>query len=176
MEMQFQLRLPGLVISSEKIQLKFPRWASSRPAPFLIISRCSGLAVDTARHTNAPSRPIGFRPHGQRHQLWWLLPSGDKGVVWIQSVDNGLFLDAEPVPGPNDDITMRRSSANVSQRWRIEPSPDQLGVLIRSESQSRFLANSAAARASEDWGIWLDNDSGSDYTEWLIVPPIKITV
>lgn len=169
MDIQFELHLPGLTISSSKVAIKLPRRSGNRSGPFLLISRCSGLALDTAYHKSSATRPIGYRPHGQHQQLWWIVPAGAPGQVRLRSVDNGLYLDSRPVPEKENEVTMRQESNDSAQAWMLSTTPDGIGMTVRSEKSGRYLAHSAEAQ--EYWGIWLDEDAGSSYTQWTFAQP-----
>src|SRR4051812_18623593 len=88
-----ELKLPLISIGVDDVGALFKR--DKDAGPFMIMSRACGMALDTAFQVSHGGAPIVFPGHGQRHQLWYLRPSGHPQEILIVSAESGLALDAQ---------------------------------------------------------------------------------
>jgi hypothetical protein len=173
---KLELHLPGLVIGADDIDMtgvgrKFGR---SKPAtgPYLIISRSSGLALDTGlQHVGA--RVATWPPHAQPQQLWYLRPSGVKEEAMIISAENGLAVDSTRETSGDIHPLMREPGTEPWQRWRLEPAADGIGFLIKSPHNGNFLTLSEEARKHLDkpWAPWFTPRKGNLNQQWILSLP-----
>jgi len=172
-DLRLELRLPLLTVSTDKLSVKFPRLGAGRIGPLMIVSRASGLALDTGLHADPETNVIGYRLHGKRQQLWYLRPGGTKGVVEIISADNGLTLDSTRATGDVHPLMRVAESASEPwQRWALARTPDGVGQFIRSVHSRRCLALS---ESSEDhWEPWFEPEKGQVNIQWLLVQPFGL--
>jgi Ricin-type beta-trefoil lectin domain len=173
---KIELHLPGLVIGADDIDMtgvgrKFGR---SKPAagPYLIISRASGLALDTGlQHVGA--RVATWPPHAESQQLWYLRPSGVKEEAVIISAANGLALDATRETSGDLHPLMREPNGEPWQRWQLKVAADGIGFLIKSPHNGNFVTLSEEARKHLDqpWAPWFSPREGNLNQQWIFSLP-----
>lgn len=175
-DLRVEFHLPGLTVTADKVELKVPRRRSKQSGPFLMVSRASGLAVDTARAREPGHLAVGWPVHGLRHQLWYLVPAGRRDEVVVKSADTGLVLEAQR--SPNDPhVAMEEASGEPWQRWLLRPTPDGIGYSIQSVHTRLYLAISmaateAAASGNAPWGVWFKPESRTEETQWAVLQAI----
>ncbi len=161
-----EIRLPGITIGAKDVGALFKQGHGA--GPFLLISRCCGLALDTAFATDNGALPILWPPHGRRQQLWYLRPSGYRGEVLVVSAESGLTLDSTPNPDGERPL-LWEGHGEVWQRWVLRQAPDGIGYLLTSVLSGRVLMTSEEAEPY--WHPWLaDRDAGWPQ-QWLLTMP-----
>jgi hypothetical protein len=163
-----ELHLPGFVIGTDDIRTVFRR-KSKASGPCLIINRACGLAIDTAFGVDLGVSAHMWPPHGLRHQLWELRPSGTAGEVVIVSVANGLALDATTPTTGDIKPVMWEVHREPWQRWRLEDSPDGIGYLIQSVHNRRYLTVNEDGQAG--WEPWFEERHARLPQQWLLALP-----
>jgi Ricin-type beta-trefoil lectin domain len=161
-----EIRLPGITVGTDDVGALFKQGRDA--GPFLVISRCCGLALDTAFAIDHGSVPILWPPHGRRQQIWNLRPSGCEGQVLLVSAENGLALDSTRDPNGGKPV-LWEEHGEVWQRWSLQQSSDGVGYLIESALSSRVLA--ASEDAQPRWQPWLADRDGGWSQQWLLSMP-----
>jgi hypothetical protein len=163
------LGFPGISVGVEDIVLPARRKKKRDPAgPFMIIARDCGLALDTARGNQSGNRPHLWPPHADRHQLWFLHPSGVAGEVLIVSAANGLALDST-TDSHKPELLMWESHAEPWQRWRLKKSPDGAAFEVQAVHSQWFLTASDAAE--REWRPWFEDRSYTWAQQWIFALP-----
>lgn len=164
-----ELRFPGITVGVEGISLPIGRKRKNTPAgPFVIIARDCGLALDTARSTRAGDKPHLWPPHADRHQLWYLHPSGVPGELLIVSVANGLALDST-TNSERPELVMWQTNAEPWQRWRLHQSPDGAAFSVEAVHNRRFLT--AGEEFERGWRPWFDDHHSTWAQQWIFALP-----
>jgi Ricin-type beta-trefoil lectin domain len=158
------VKLPVINIGVDDIGALFKRGAEA--GPFLIVSRASGLVLDTAFGTNNGDGVVLWPPHGRAHQLWYLRPTGQRGQTFAE---NGLALDATREPAAWAKPLMWEPNAEPWQRWRVDPSPDESGYMIECAEGGCLLECSEDAERL--WSPWLADRHGGFSQQWLLALP-----
>lgn len=161
------IKLPGVTIGTDDVQALFKR--GTEAGPFLITSRACGLSLDTGFANDNGAAAILWPPHGRRHQLWYLQPSGHKGQTMVISADTGLALDATREKASGRGVLLWESHGAEWQRWRLEPSADGCGYLLACVADGRILT--ASDDAQRGWVPWLLDRDGSWSQQWLLCLP-----
>lgn len=161
------LKLPGISIGTDDVGALFKRGPDA--GPFLIVSRCCGLALDTAFGTNNGSLPILWSPHGFRQQFWYLRPSGHKHQTLIVSQESGLALESTRDATDGASPLLWEPHGEAWQRWALRPSPDGVGYVIESVLNGRVLTASEDAQC--EWRPWFADRHGDWTQQWLFVMP-----
>jgi Ricin-type beta-trefoil lectin domain-like len=175
--LKLELHLPGLVIGVDDIKLtglsrKFGR---SKPVgPYLITGRASGLALDATQQYDQGPRVAACSPHALPHQLWYLRPGGVKDEVTIISATSRLALDSTRETSGDIHPVMWEPNGEPWQRWRLEPTPDGIGFLIKSPHNGNFLTLSEEARwhLDEPWAPWFTPREGNHNQQWIFSLPM----
>lgn len=173
--LKFEVHLPGLVVGVDDIKMTgLRRWFSrGKPAgPYLIISRASGMALDTGGQYDH-GHVLAGSPNSFPHQLWYLRPSGIQDEATIISAANGLALDAT-VPTTGDiHPLMWEPNEEPWQRWRLEPAPDGIGFLIKSPHNGNYLTLSQEAHWHTDdkWMPWFSPRQAEHSQQWIFSLP-----
>lgn len=168
-DLRVEFHLPGLTVAADKVEIKMPRRRGRRVGPLLIVSRASGLALDTALHRDPGTRVIGYRQHSARHQLWYLSASGRKGEVVIASAENGFVLDCDR-ESSDPHLLQREAEGEPWQSWTVEAAPDGIGHTIRSSHSRYYLA--LGDEAEERWSPWFAERKLGFTTQWVISQPL----
>ncbi|HET9383163.1 MAG TPA: RICIN domain-containing protein [Streptomyces sp.] len=134
----------------------------------MIIARDCGLALDTALGNQSGNRPHLWPPHADRHQLWFLHPSGVPGEVLIVSAANGLALDST-TDSHAPELLMWEPHAEPWQRWRLRKSPDGAAFEVQAVHSQRFLTASEAAERK--WRPWFKDRSCTWAQQWIFALP-----
>lgn len=171
-----ELHLPGLVIGVDDIKMTGLSDWFARPkhvGPYLITGRASGLALDTGLHNDPGHRVATWPPHALRHQLWYLRASGVKDEVRIISAANGLAIDARRETSDGSQPRMNELNAEPWQRWRLEPTADGIGFLIKSPHNGNYLTLWEKARDQLDkpWHPWCSAREGKQSQQWIFSLP-----
>lgn len=162
------IRLPLLTFGIDDIGTIFKR--SHREAgPYLLIARACGLALDTAFGVELGNKPHLWPPHGLRHQLWYLRPSGVSGEVIIVSAVNGLVLDSTRNITDDPHPVMWEQHGEPWQRWRLTDVPDGGGYLLQSVYSTRFLT--ANERSERGWEPWFEDRHAYQSQQWVVALP-----
>ena len=132
MRAKFELRLQILGVGAEGIEGTFGRRRRKESGAYLIIARACGFAFDTAFASGPGNRVILWPPHGLRHQLWHLRPTGVAGEVAIVAVANGLALDATRETSGDPYPVMHGRSKIVLKGWITNR-----GWVLRSDHERR---------------------------------------
>jgi hypothetical protein len=171
-----EIRLPGIRVGTNDVDAFFRKGGGEtypETAPFLLIARCCGLALDTGKKSNNGVRPILWSPHGDRHQLWYLRPSGHEDEVLIASADNGLVLDATEQVHPKR-LVLWEAHGKAWQRWRLAPTPDGAGYFIASTWCDRVLASREGT--IQPGQLSLADRDGDRRQQWLLATPHGETI
>jgi hypothetical protein len=161
------VKLPVINIGVDDVGALFKRGAEA--GPFLILSRESGLALDTGLGTNNGDPVVLWSPHGRAHQLWYLRPSGHRGQTLVISAENGLALDATTAPAVGTHPLLWEPHAEPWQRWKLDRTPDESGYMIECVEGGRLLeCNEDAERLSSPW---LGDRHGRFSQQWLLAMP-----
>lgn len=163
------LGLPGISVGVEDISLPTRRKKKNDPAgPFLITARDCGLALDTAFGNQSGKRPHLWPPHADRHQLWFLHPTGVQGEVLIVSAANGLALDST-TDSHNPKLLMWEPHAEPQQRWRLKKSPDGAAFEVQAVHSQRCLT--AHDKAERGWRPWFEERRSTWSQQWIFAIP-----
>ncbi len=162
-----EIRLPGIAIGTDDVEALFKR--GSDAGPFLITSRPCGLCLDTGFASDNGAPVILWPPHGRRHQLWYLQPTGRKGETLVVSADTGLALDATRGEAAGRGVVLWEPHSADWQRWRLEPAADGAGYLLVSAADSRVLTGSD--NAERGWVPWMSDRAGGWSQQWLLCLP-----
>lgn len=160
---------PGLTVGVEGVSFTPRRKKKTDPAgPFLIIARDCGLALDTGLDNRPRARPLLWPPHADRHQLWFLQPSGVAGEALIVSAANGHALDAT-TNSEQSELVMWEPNAEPWQRWKLNKSPDGAAFEIQSMHNRRFLTVSGDAEPR--WHPWFEDRLFNWSQQWIFALP-----
>ena len=104
------------------------------------------------------------RPFQINNTQRWLLRTAGTGVVTIQQLSNGRYLDAHEIAGQQFRVVTRTKQDNNSQRWRL------IGFgggffMIQQVSSNRVLQ----ASLTGDFQVATQPEGGSDLQVWRIV-------
>ncbi len=170
MKLSVELGLPGFKLGLNGINLtRGKRKAKDGIGPFLLISRASGLALDTGYGVDNGAPVTVWSPHGQQQQFWSLFSSGYAEEFVIRAEMGGLDLDATTDHAGANHPLLWRHHGGPWQRWRLLASPDGVGHFLQSVHSGRFLAMNADG--VNGWAPWFeaDPDSNSMNMQWLLV-------
>lgn len=164
------LGFPGISVGVEDIALPSRRRKkkAERAGPFLLIARDCGLALDTGRGNQSGSVPHLWLPHADRHQLWFLHPSGIKDEVVIVSAANGLALDST-TDSQQASLIMWEPHTEPWQRWRLKKAPDGAAFEIQGVHTQRFLT--ASDSAENGWTPWFEDRNFVWSQQWIFALP-----
>ncbi|GAA3285842.1 RICIN domain-containing protein [Dactylosporangium vinaceum] len=162
------VRLPGLAMGVDEVYSVLNR-QPDRAGPFLIIGRACGLALDTAFAVDNGSQALTWPPHGHRHQLWYLGPTGVVGEVSVVSAANGLALDATSAISGDIHPVLWEPNGEPWQRWYLQEAPDGAGYLIQSAHNRRYLTLNDEAEPR--WSPWFEDRHGRQAQQWLVALP-----
>jgi hypothetical protein len=165
-KVKVEIRLPGITIGTDDIGGVFG--SRSERGPFLIISRASGMALDTGGRNEDGSIATVYPTDAGRRQMWYLRPSGHVGEVLIVSADNGLALDATRPEDAGDPLLWEPHGAPW-QRWTLTLCPD--GAAFYVESVGRDCVLVMNEDAEPNWQPWLEPRRGIKSHQWLFVMP-----
>lgn len=165
-KIKVEIRLPGITIGTDDIGGVFG--SRTKRGPFLILSRASGMALDTGGR-NDDGSPAGVHPaDAGRRQLWYLAPSGHSGELLIVSADNGLALDATR-PEDSGMLLLWERHGEPWQRWMMTPCPDGAAYYVASVAHGRVMVISDDAEPN--WQPWLEERRGIKSHQWMFVLP-----
>lgn len=164
-----ELKLPFLSVRAENVRIRLRRWQRSA-GPFLLISRTSGLALDSTYDTAAGSRPHMWSVHGLQQQLWYLHPVGRAGRVSIVSAYSSLALDAGEGSGKGHRPQLHGLSRSEWQEWTLAPAPEGGAQIIRSCGNGLILDCPWDAKVETYPVIY--NSNGGENQHWLVSLPI----
>jgi len=108
------------------------------------------------------------RPHGRRHQLWFLRPSGHAREALVISAENGLALDAAPFD-EHENPVLWTCHAEPHQRWALDEAPDGGGYCLTSVHDRRGLT--AGDDFEPGWMPWLTGQESEWRQQWLLSVP-----
>lgn len=165
---KLEVGLPGIALL--KVEVPTPvRRQAVLPGPFAIISRDSGLALDTAFKTHNLSEPIFWPAHAFPQQLWRFLATGAKNEYVIESVANGLVLDARTDQNEGRHPCMWPRHGEAIQCWRLHPTGDGAAYIIESVATGHVLDRPADAGPRSQPVLWGRHSEVNQ--QFLIVNP-----
>jgi hypothetical protein len=100
-------------------------------------------------------------------------PTGVRGEVSIISAANELAMDATRATSDGIQPLMSRPNGEPWQHWRLKPSVDGDGFLIKSPRTGNCLTLTKGAREKlhEQWAPWLSEQKGGPDQKWIISLP-----
>lgn len=122
-----------LGLSQEMIRSMAERFSRKRlfGGPCLIISRHSGLALDSTTAPQTRTRPVLWTPHALPWQQWRITPVR-KGRYSIVSEHAGRVLTTDERVGDKSWVWLERDCARPEQSWRLIPTEDSLAFVIEA--------------------------------------------
>ena len=133
--------------------------------PCLILSRDSGLALDSTGEPTVGMQPLLWTTHGLPWQQW-NLRRARRGKVKIFSGVGNLALTALSQPHDWSPVTLRNEDAHGAQEWRLRPTEDGAAFLIEHGTTDHALDAGQEAENLRQPHLW--STHWATWQQWIV--------